>query len=191
MKKTQQRVCKGFTLIELLVVVLIIGILSAVALPQYEKAVVKARLSEMDVILNTYQKALSLYLLSNGGLPSEVTNFTGSNATGELDVEIPALNQNTLYDCNEKLGWRVACRQAQTDSCTITISTSSTAGTGTTCASKSADHWGGVESSTEDLGKTWRLYVSFVEGRGQSVPEWKKKVICQWARTLDENPSGC
>ncbi len=59
----------GFTLIELLVVVLIIGILSAVALPQYSKAVEKSRLTEVLANIHTMQNQLDLYVLSNG-LPS-------------------------------------------------------------------------------------------------------------------------
>ncbi len=60
------RSMKGFTLIELLVVILIIGLLAAVALPQYQKAVEKGRASEAIVLLDTLYKGQTLYHLEHG-----------------------------------------------------------------------------------------------------------------------------
>ena len=83
----------GFTLIELLVVVLIIGILAAVALPQYQKALNKTRTMRMLPLMKAIVAAEHVYHLTHG---SYTIDFT------QLDIEMPAggtvdteLNENS------------------------------------------------------------------------------------------------
>ena len=75
-----QNKSRAFTLIELLVVVLIIGILAAVAVPQYQKAVEKSRAMQGLAMLKNVYEAAEVYYLANGTWPTQLD---------ELDVQIP------------------------------------------------------------------------------------------------------
>ena len=78
---------QGFTLIELLVVVLIIGILAAVAVPQYNKAVKKARYMEYALFIRNYEQAIDRYLLEHG-----YQNMDFNEHPEILDIDVPGIS---------------------------------------------------------------------------------------------------
>ena len=71
----------AFTLIELLVVVLIIGILAAVAVPQYQKAVAKSRYAALKPLAKAVKDAQEVFFQGNG-------SYAANNDS--LDIAIPA-----------------------------------------------------------------------------------------------------
>ena len=87
---------RGFTLKEQLVVVLIIGILAAIALPQYRKAVIRSKLTQLSTIMDTAKKDMDMYVLSNGD-NGEIISRPGLR--GELSLEL-------MGDCSDEgEGW--------------------------------------------------------------------------------------
>ena len=110
---------KVFTLIELLVVVLIIGILAAIALPQYERAVEKSRSTEALQNASALQRAIDMYLLESG-YPDTNTNinFLGNNGEAKdvLNIDITSgMNCSVAegHECsNQYFAYRAACNKS-------------------------------------------------------------------------------
>ena len=90
MKNQNMNKLGGFTLIELLVVVLIIGILAAVAVPQYQKAVTRTRYGTLKSLTRSIANAQEIFYMANNEYAADFE---------KLDVQMPGgkLNDSTAY----------------------------------------------------------------------------------------------
>ncbi len=111
MKNYQNK--KGFTLIELLVVVLIIGILSAVALPQYQKAVLKSKVAAALPRVAAMETAQKEYKMANGSYTSDLsalsidTGIWSCNASENADQQFCQFRVVEQGNSINVVGWEL------------------------------------------------------------------------------------
>ena len=104
---------QAFTLIELLVVVLIIGILAAVALPQYNRAVDRSRITPYIGLAQEIIKAEKIYFMANG-------RYTPRLDLLDVDVTkscqtLAGTCKNELYNCQGGFGFNLSASSSETD----------------------------------------------------------------------------
>ncbi|MFH4672800.1 pilin [Vibrio alginolyticus] len=70
MKNSKQKKQQGFTLIELMIVVAVIGVLAAIAVPQYQKYVAKSEAASALASITGHRINVETYVVENGSFPT-------------------------------------------------------------------------------------------------------------------------
>ena len=108
----------GFTLIELLTVVLILGILTSIALPQYRKTIQRAEAANMLISLKTVFDSAKRYYSSTGNWP---TSLVGLDTKVQLNQNSTTQSGEYKYSFNSSNRTISVCKVNDSNTCTYSF----------------------------------------------------------------------